>query len=191
MASNKEVFDKIEKIILESYKRTKDKNFQDLNFVFPKNKSVIGYLKDKIKVFHNLDEYSQTFLSIFTRAKITLREFQEQEFDGSYLELLRLVLTLPDVLGNSKLKSIKVSEKVEFDINTKDVGIELQKYKIGEEIISAPIGGKTTYAKIGVTGKKLNKQIKENEFEIEELNDIDFEDEEYDDEVDDLEDIKL
>lgn len=188
---NQDLKNKIESVILESYKRTKDKNFQELNFVFPKNKSVIGYLKDKIKIFQNLDVYSQTFLSIYTRAKITLREFQTQEFDGSYLELLRLVLTLPDALGNGNLKSTKVTSKDEIDISM------LSKYKVGENITNKEIvvipsqTGKTNFVKMGVSGKKLNKQTKEKEFEFEELNNIDFEDEEYDNEKDNLDDIVL
>lgn len=188
---NQDLKNKIESVILESYKRTKDKNFQELNFVFPKNKSVIDYLKDKIKIFQNLDVYSQTFLSIYTRAKITLREFQTQEFDGSYLELLRLVLTLPDALGNGNLKSTKVTSKDEIDVSM------LSKYKVGENITNKDIvvvpsqTGKTNFVKMGVSGKKLNKQTKEKEFEFEELNNIDFEDEEYTNETDNLDDIVL
>ncbi len=181
---------KIETVILESYKKTKDKNFQDLNFVFPRNGSVISYLKTKIKVFNNLDEYSATFLSIHTRAKIALREFKDNEFDGNYLELLRLVLTLPDTLGYGKLKSIKVEIKEDISlINTS----EYKKAKDSTDniILNETGKAKTIHVKAGISGKKLSKQNKEREIEIEELNSIDFEDEEYDNDFNNLDDVIL
>ncbi len=190
--NSSELKTKIEKIILESFKRTRDKNFSDLNFVFPRNKSAIAFLKEKIKIFHNLDEYSQTFLSIYTRAKIALREHQEQNFEGSFLELLRLILTLPEALGNGNLKSTKVTAKEEFDMNTKDVAKELKKYNLGDDLVVIPTQTrKSTYAKVGVSGKKLIKQKQEKQIDLEELNEIDFEDEEYDNEIDNLDDVNL
>jgi len=177
---NQELKSKIETVILESYKKTRDKNFQDLNFAFPKSKSAIAYLKGKIKIFKSLDVYSQTFLSIYTRAKVVLREFQNHSFEGNHLELLRLILTLPDSLGYGKLKSTKVVSKDEIDEN------QLSKFKVGENLEKKEYKNsefekdKTIFIKQGVSGKKLAKQKQEIEFDIQELNELDFEDEEFD-----------
>lgn len=193
MASNKEtkttvteLKNKIEKVVLESYKRTRDKNFSDLNYVFQKSKSAIAFLKEKLKAFNNLDEYSATFLSIYTRAKVTLREFQDQNFEGNHLELLRLILTLPDILSQRSLKSTKVEIKKE--VETK---IERKLLLDDEKVVIPTQKNKSVYAKQGVTGKKLTKQKTEKEIELVELNEIDFEDEEFENEIDNLDDIKF
>lgn len=168
----------IELVILESYKKSKEKNFGDLNYVFPKNQSVIAYLKSKIKIFNNLDEYSQTFLSIHTRAKLALREFKIEAFEGSYLELLRLILTLPEELNSDKLKSKSWKIKEEAESLNKDIYI-VGKNITSKEETSSEIRKNTTLVKPGVTGKKLQKEKEQKNIEIEELNEIDFEDIEF------------
>lgn len=191
MANNEKIISelksKIEKVILESYKKTKSKNFVELNFVFPKNISVIGYLKNKIKVFNNLDEYSLTFLSIFTRAKITLREFKDNEFEGNHIELLRLVLTLPEELGYGNLKSTSVKYKEDYESLIKK---EIKSLDDNDKILPENKEAKKVFIKQGLTGKSLSKQNKQRDFEIEELNEIDFEDEEYT-QIENLDDIEL
>lgn len=177
----------IEKVILESYKKTKDKNFSDLNFVFPKNSSVIAFLKKKIKIVHSLDQYSQTFLSIHTRAKITLREFQNSAFEGNHLELLRQVLTLPESLLNNKLKSIKIEQKSEDE--SKVVLIQNAQPKTIHKNIELKNG--TKLIKENITGKKITKQKEKQEFDFEEIMSIDFEDEEFNNNIDNLDDIQL
>lgn len=193
MANIQELKKKIEIVILESYSKSKEKNFQDFNYVFPKSKSVIAFLKEKIKIFHNLDEYSATFLSIHTRAKITLREFQEQNFNGAYLELLRLIFTLPEDLNSSKLKSIKVYDKEVNGSTSSPQGLQIKSeseftaeaYKAKKRLARTKIIGEN------ITGKKITKQKQEQEILIEELYDIDFEDEEFSQEENDLSDINL
>lgn len=164
---------KLEKVITECYKKAEEKKFRDLNFSFPKNKTPKQFFKTKIDILYNLDEYSGHFLSIHTRAKVALREFQQLKFDGAYLELLRLVLNLSDRLNKSNLKSIRV-----YDKN------ELPEMKVGEDItvkidqINAapllPIMKNTKLIKEGVSGKKLTKQKDTLESSIEDLQDIDL-----------------
>lgn len=113
--------DNIEKVIKECYSKSKQKKFKDLNFAFQLSTNSDKILKTKLQVFKSLDIYSKTFLSIHTKAKGALREFQEQKFEENYLELLRLVLTLPDELNSSKLKSKGVREKQERTIKLVDL----------------------------------------------------------------------
>lgn len=191
MANIQELKKKIEIVILESYSKSKEKNFQDFNYVFPKSKSVIAFLKEKIKIFHNLDEYSATFLSIHTRAKITLREFQEQNFNGAYLELLRLIFTLPEDLNSSKLKSIKVYDKEIADERLQIADLKPQSEFTAEAYKAKKRLARTKIIGENITGKKITKQKQEQEILIEELYDIDFEDEEFSQEENDLSDINL
>ena len=141
-----------------------------------------SFLKDKIKIFNNLDEYSQTFLSIHTRAKITLREFKEDYFEGSYLELLRLILTLPESLGYGKLKSISFKLKDEAELLNTD------KYMVGDNVTSekiqtsSEIKPNTVLLKTGASGKQMQKEKEKKIKERNELNSITFDDEELTDE---------
>jgi hypothetical protein len=176
---------KIEKVILECFRKAKQKKFEDLNFMFTSEKSEFSFLKEKISIFNKLDIYSQTFLSIHTRAKVALYEFQQDSFEGNYLELLRLILTLPEVLNNENLKSVKVSEK---DIT--EISKNLDTYIIGETIKPLKeLKSNTILVKEGINGKKLIKDKQKQIEELEELNDISFDDEQFED--DDLEDINL
>lgn len=176
---------KIEKVILECFRKAKQKKFEDLNFMFTGEKSEFSFLKEKISIFNKLDIYSQTFLSIHTRAKVALYEFQQDSFEGNYLELLRLILTLPEVLNNENLKSVKVSEK---DIT--EISKNLDTYIIGETIKPLKeLKSNTILVKEGINGKKLIKNKQKQIEELEELNDISFDDEQFED--DDLEDINL
>lgn len=170
----------IELVILESYKKAKERNFSDLNYVFTKNQSPSSYLKGKIKIFNNLDEYSQTFLSIHTRAKLALREFKSEAFEGSYLELLRLILTLPEELNNENLKSKSWKIKEEAESLNKDI------YKVGKNITikeekNSEIRKNTVLVKENITGKKLQQEKEKSKAELEELNEIDFEDVDFED----------
>lgn len=163
----------LEIVILECFKKAEEKKFRDLNFSFPKNKTPKEFLKSKIKVLNNIDEYSQHFLSIHTRAKAALREFKLIKFDGHYLELLRLVLQLSDKLAGQKLKSIRVYDKNELPIL--NVGEEITikpEIKIPEN--NSPIMKNTRLIKSGVSGKRLKQQTKSLEESIEDLNDIEL-----------------
>jgi len=80
---------KLEVILIECFEKAAEKKFKNLNFVFPANKTPKQFFKLKIQTLNKLDEYSQTFLSIHTRAKLALREFQQQKFDDQYLFLLK------------------------------------------------------------------------------------------------------
>jgi len=189
---------KIEQVVLECFRKAKQKNFADLNFVFPIDKTESSFIKGKLKIFNKVDVYSQTFLSIFTRAKVALSEFQEQYFEGNYLELLRLVLTLPEVLDNEKLKSIKVSQKEIIESSR-----NLNNAEVGEVIVTSSLRGNTKLVKQGVTGKTIARKLKDKaklDFELQSLNDINFqgvddehiEDEaELEDDGDNLGDIKF
>jgi len=180
---------RIELVILESYRKVREKNFKDLNFLVPKGETVKEFLKGKIKIFHNLDEYSATFLSIHTRAKIALREFKEDAFEGNYLELLRLILTLPEELGIGRLKSIKVEQIHESDYKNID------RFVVGPSLVKENIKLKpnTKIVELGKTGSKLEKEKKQFEIEEDDLSDIAFDDEEEEIELpeDDLSDINL
>ncbi len=185
----KSVKQKVELVILESYRKVREKNFKDLNFLVPKGESVISFLKSKIKIFHNLDEYSATFLSIHTRAKITLREFKDDAFEGNYLELLRLILTLPEELANGRKKSIKVEQIHESEFKNID------KFIVGPSLVKENVKLKpnTKIVELGINGKKLEKEKKMLEIEEDDMSDIVFEDEEEELELpeDDLSDINL
>lgn len=147
---------KLEKVITECYKKAEEKKFRDLNFVFPKNKTPKQFFKTKIDTLHNIDEYSATFLSIHTRAKVALREFQQLKFDGAYLELLRLVLNLSDKLNKANLKAIRVYDKNELPEMVVGEDITASK-EVVEAAPLLPIMKNTKLIKQGVTGKKLVK----------------------------------
>lgn len=174
----------IEIVILESYSKAKIKKFQELNYVFPSNKSVISFLKDKLKIFNSLDIYSQTFLSIHTKAKIVLREFQSQKFNYEYLELLRLVLTLPSELLSGKFKSAGIREKENIEIT------ELKEIK-EEVIINDKLKEKTKIVKEGITGRDIKKTTRKFDLLIKEINVLDFEDTEYKNKSNVIDDLKL
>lgn len=187
----KSLKDRVELVILESYRKVREKNFRDLNFLVPKGESVISFLKSKIKIFKNLDEYSQTFLSIHTRAKITLREFNDDAFEGNYLELLRLILTLPEELATGRKKSIKVEQIHESEFKNID------KFIVGPSLVKENVKLKpnTKIIELGVNGKKLEREKKQLEIEEDDMSDIVFEDEEFEEDdllpEDDLSDINL
>lgn len=153
----------IETLLIECFKKAEQKKFKELNFSFPTNTTQKQFFKTKIETLKKLDIYSQTFVTIHTRAKIALREFKENKFEGAYLDLLKSVLTLPEKLNKQGLKSIAINEKTDLD-----------KMKIGEDItvteknFKKPPMSKTKLLKQGVTGKKMNsgntklmKQIKQ------------------------------
>lgn len=173
-----EVKRKLEIIITECFKKAEEKKFRDLNFSFPKNKTPKEFLKSKIKILNNIDEYSQSFLSIHTKAKAVLREFKLIKFDGHYLELLRLVLQLPEKLNNQKLKSIRVYDKNELPFLKVGDEITVLPDENKKEIISpdldSPIMKNTRLIKEGTTGKKLKKQTKSLDDSIEDLKDIEL-----------------
>lgn len=124
--------DNIIKVVQECYSKSKQKKFHDLNFVFHSNnkdKHSDKTFKSKLQVFNSLDIYSKTFLSIHTKAKAALREFQQQKFEGDYSELLRLVLTLPDELNSKRFKSKGIRDKEERKIEI----IDLTKLKPSNE----------------------------------------------------------
>ena len=182
MASEKTLKEKVESVIRESYKKAKEKKFVELNFVFPKGKSETKFLNQKLELFKSLDEYSQTFLSIHTKAKITLREFKDDKFEGAYLELLRLILTLPDTIAGKNLKSVKVTEKQEVEIINKEYKKENKIENLKE------LKNGTILVKEGLTGKKIQKQKEKEEQELEELQSIEFE---FSDEEENYENIKF
>lgn len=119
--------DNLQLILIECFKKAAVKKFKDLNFKFPEGISEKKLLDKKLQILNGLDIYSKTFLSLHTRAKLALREFQEQKFKGDYLELLRLVLTLNDNIG--KKKSVKVEDKLGLDdlVIGKDITVREQK----------------------------------------------------------------
>lgn len=174
--------EKLELVVRECFKKAKEKRFIELNFVFPKGKSENKFLNQKIELFKNLDEYSQTFLSIHTRAKVALREFQNNEFDGAYLELLRLILTLPDSINKKGLKSVNVSEKMDR------VNESLPTVKSTKLQNSPGLRKNTKLVKEGLTGAKITKQKKKEEQELEELQNINFE---FHDEEENYDNIKF
>lgn len=193
--SSLEIKKTIEIIILESYNKSKEKNFQDFNFVFPKSQSVIAFLKDKLKIFHNLDVYSRTFLSIHTKAKSVLRELKTQDFEGNYLELLRLIFTLSEELKVGKLKSINVVDKeepaasvnvaVSYPSPIDEDKMTLKKFVDKRRLKTA------TIISPEITGKKIVKQQEKQRILVEEFNEIDFEDEEFKFEEEQYDDLEL
>lgn len=160
---------KLEVVLIECFEKAAEKKFKNLNFVFPANKTPKQFFKLKIQTLNKLDEYSQTFLSIHTRAKLALREFQQQKFDGEYLELLRSVFTLPESLNRNGLKSVAINEKTDLDKMT--VGPEI----VGEDIIcKRPPLNKTKLLRQGITGKSISKTKKKTNKIIDELQGVEF-----------------
>jgi len=185
--ANESIKSKIEILVLESHKKSKENNHKNLNFSFPKNRTTSAYLKDKLKVFKNLDEYSQTFLSIHTRAKIALREFKQNYFEGSYLELLRLVLTLPESLNNKNLKSKSVTN-IENTSFTNDKKNEVKNNTNSNEVNkNSEIRSNTILLKTGMSGKQMQKEKEKFKAEQEELMNISFDNFESDEDFDDEE----
>lgn len=173
----------LQTIIIECFKKAKEKKFKDLNFKFPGNITEKKLLDNKLIVLNTLDIYSKTFLSIHTKAKITLREFQSGIFKGDYLELLRLTLTLNDNI--SKKKSIKVQDKLGLDDLAvgKEITVreqkeikeekkktssrikELKNEEIKQKTVMPINGKRNPNLKIinsNMTGKKLQSQINKN-----------------------------
>ncbi len=157
----------LETLIRECYKRAGLKNFKDLNFVFPDNITKKKYFERKIAVFNKLDIYSQTFLSIHTRGKIALREFNEQKFEGAFLELIRNVLTLNENLIGKKSIGIRSRHELDEMIVGKEITIvEVEK--------NNELRSNTRLLQSGIKGKSLkNKRTKEN-FTTSDLMDIEF-----------------
>lgn len=168
-----EIKNNLEKVINECFKKASEKKFKDLNFSFPKNKTPKEFLKLKIKTLYNIDEYSKVFLSIHTCAKSALREFKQNKFEGKYLDLLRLVLTLSEVLNRPGFKSIRVYDKNELDTLSLGADItiidefpdlsEKQPYLKNTKIIGA-----------GRTGKSVGKERVRLKRQINELSKIEF-----------------
>lgn len=174
MAVDNNVKSKLEIVLTECFKKAAETKFKNLNFVFPKNKTPKQFFKTKIETLNKLDVYSQTFLSIHTRAKLALREFQQAKFEGEYLELLRSVLTLPEKLNKPNLKSIAVNEKLVNDLDKMQIGPEI---KPEETIGKKPPLGKTKLLKEGITGKNIIKNKNKTNEAIDELKDLEFADE--------------
>lgn len=172
--TNEGVKSKIEFLVFESYKKSKDNNHKNLNFYFPKNKSNYSYLKDKLKIFKNLDEYSQTFLSIHTRAKMTLMEFKRDYFENNYLELLRLVLTLPESLNNKNLKSRNVTNIQKTDLKNEDRFEFNKNEKSNKDKKNTDIRKNTVLLKTGISGKQMSKEKEKFKIEQDELMDIEW-----------------
>lgn len=143
-----EVKNKLKFLIKESFNKCKSNNFRDLNFIFI-DKTPEMLLKSKLLIIDNLDEYSKTFLSIHTRAKIAKREFLNNKFDSNYLELMRLVFTLPESLNSNTLKS-KVLEK-EFKEITKINNKLIEDFNVNKDIKK-----NTIHLKENINGKKIN-----------------------------------
>lgn len=140
--------EKIILVIMESYKKAKQNNFKDVNFSLTKNASFLAFLKSKIEILKKLDKYSQTFVSILTKAKITTREFQENKFvKNEYLEMLRLILTLPEELRNQNLRSSTIKEKTE-----KEISLEIKKEETKEKFVQKK---KIKLVDENETGKKI------------------------------------
>lgn len=116
--SEQELKTNIEKVVQESFNKCKQNQFRDIEYFFLDKKSQSKTLKQKLEIFHSLDRYSKTFLSIHTKTKAALREINSNKFEGEYLELLRLILTLDDKLIGKKLKSLKTRSKEPVDLNT-------------------------------------------------------------------------
>lgn len=153
--------EKIVRVVMESYKKAKLNNFKDVNFALTKNASFLAFLKSKLEILKKLDKYSQTFVSILTKAKITTREFQENKFiKNEYLEMLRLILTLPEELRNQKLRSSNISEKEEKQILLETKQEEKKKEFVQKKKIKL-VGEKETGKKIFHRKKKeyINKTI--------------------------------
>lgn len=170
--SKTELKNKLEQIIFECFKKAEEKKFKDLNFVFPKNKTVKQFFKIKIDTLYNLDEYSATFLSIHTKAKIALREFQQLKFEGAYLELLRLVLTLPKSINKKNLKSAKSYEKDE--LSQMKIGKEITIKEEKEEAPLLPIMKNTKLIKEGQTGKSITRNKNSKQKLINQLHDLEI-----------------
>lgn len=149
---------KLELVIIECFNRAGAKKFKELNFAFPSvyndNKTRRKFLELKLSILKNLDIYSKTFLSIHTRAKIALREFQDVKFEGAYLELLRLIFTLNENMA--KKKSVSIREKEKHPMDLMEIGLDIT---VNEEIRfeSTPISTRTKYVKEDVTGHELGK----------------------------------
>lgn len=156
-------------VIDECFKKAQSNNFKDLNYAFQKNKQPKETYKKKIKALNELDEYSQTFLSIHTRAKIALREFQSIKFDGAYLELLRLVLTLSEQVRGKKSVRVYERDEIDFSIYTKGEIIEPN-----EKIEKQQIFANTKLIKSGITGKKIKTNKNKVQSKLEDLMDIEF-----------------
>lgn len=182
-----QVKENLEKVITECFKKAEQKNFRDLNFSFPKNKTPKQFLKLKIDTLYNIDEYSAHFLSIHTKAKIALREFRQVRFEGAYLELLILVLNLSDKLNRPNLKAIRVYDKNELPemIAGNDITVEPSAYLIAAKESSKeieevkvpqlnPVMKNTRLIKEGTTGKKLKRNLTSLDESIENLKDIEL-----------------
>lgn len=158
----------LEQVILESFDKAKQKKFKELNFSFTSKGQEEKFLKTKIEVLKKLDVYSKTFLSIHTRAKVALREFMDKGFkyEGASNELLRLVLTLHNNIGQKK--SVAIKEKVPHEWDDLVVGEDLvKKYspKYSTEnniaiVTQEPVNKKIKFIKEEVTGQQLNKTKK-------------------------------
>lgn len=184
---NNELKYKIELIVNECFKKCAENKYNDLNYVFDKRTTPMHQLKQKLKTFNSLDNYSQTFLSIHTRAKITLREFQSGRFDFNACELLRLVLTLPDELRERKMKSIGIAEKVIDELKTNENVItenknaaQIESDETANKKLPSLVKKKTKIAKVGTTGKKhyrkkINETITMNHMKTIEIEDLKLE----------------
>lgn len=167
MTEKKDIKTNIEILLKECFKKAAENKFKQLNFVFPKDKEEKQFFKTKLETLNKLDEYSQTFLSIHTRAKLALREFQQSKFDGQYLELLKSVLTLPENIRNKK--SISISQKSELD--EMRLGPEIT---ITESRIIKPPLSKTKLIKPGTTGKSISGKQKKLKQAIDNVLNIEF-----------------
>lgn len=152
-------------VIIECFDRASIKKFKELNFSFPSvyndKKSKRKFLGLKLSILNELDIYSKTFLSIHTRAKIALREFQEVKFDGAYLELLRLILTLNENIARKK--SILIKEKEKHPMDLMELGLDItvdENIRFDSVVDKSEITGvssKTKYIKEDVTGHQITK----------------------------------
>lgn len=150
-------------VIYESFDRAASKKFKELNFVFPSSEYELKrkrkFLDNKISILNNLDIYSKTFLSIHTRAKIALREIQNNKkenssLDWAYLELLKMILTLNENIAKKKSVGIREKEKHEWDLM--EVGERLYPEYAEVKTINIPVK-KVKYLKENVTGEEITK----------------------------------
>lgn len=148
-------------VITTSFDRAAIKKFKELNFVFPSseydNKSKRKFLDNKLTILKELDVYSKTFLSIHTRAKIALREIQSQKFNGAYLELLKMILTLHESIAKKKSQGIREKEKHEWELM--EVGEDITPRN--DELIHVVIGTKGV-GRTKETEERKIKYLKEN-----------------------------
>lgn len=170
---------KIGVLLTEIFKHEAVLKFKNTNYVFPESQTHKKHFEHKLKTFMMLDVYSKTFVTIHTRAKISLREIKtSNNFGFDSCELLRMVLTLSDSLRNKNLKSSRV---VEREIVEKqpiiEQKIELQKQEEEKQIViekQKHISKRTKVVKENVSGARTQSQRIRDARQIDQLSTFDL-----------------